>query len=117
VSPRSAHIPGQWCEPLLGLWELLEPLEPVEPVVPVVPVELGVVWVVLGVVPDVVCVELAALAIAAPPPAAAPVSATTVSSLVILPRIGLHLLSVVGRLLARRSAPRVGESSHEAKNR
>ncbi|HEY2653463.1 MAG TPA: hypothetical protein VGI50_16190 [Solirubrobacteraceae bacterium] len=107
----SAHMPGQWCEPLLELCELLEPVEPVEPV------ELGAVWVVLGVVPVVVCVEPAALAIAAPPPAAAPVSATTVSSLVIRPRIGLHLLSVVRRLLARRSTPRVGESSQQAKNR
>lgn len=58
---------------------------------------LGAGWVVLGVVPVVVCVELAALAIAAAPPAAAPVTASTVTSLVIRPGIMLHLLSVVGQ--------------------
>jgi hypothetical protein len=70
-------MPGQWCAPLfgapfggragaVGLAEL----------------------VVLGVV---VVVELAALAIAAPPPTSAPVTTTAVSTL----RIGIHLLSFV----------------------
>jgi hypothetical protein len=84
-------MPGQWCEPLPGACELLE---------------LGAVCVVLGVVPVVVCVELAALAIAAPPPAAAPVTASTVSILVIWPRIMLHLLSVVGRWTSPTIRPR-----------
>lgn len=84
-SPPRPHMPGQWCEPLPAPCGVLELLE------------LGAVWVVLGVVPVVVCVELAALAIAAPPPTAAPVSASTVSNLVTWPRIMLHLLSVVGR--------------------
>jgi hypothetical protein len=82
---------GQWCE---------------LPVVPCELLELGAVWVVLGVVPVVVCVELAALAMAAPPPAAAPVTASTVSNRVMRPRIMLHLLSVVGRWVPPTIRPR-----------
>jgi hypothetical protein len=60
---------GQFLAPPAGAWLVLEPLG----------AWLGVVWVVVGVVGVVGVVaveEVAALAIAAPPPASAPVTAT-----------------------------------------
>jgi hypothetical protein len=86
---------GQWCEPPL-VCELFEL------------VVLGVVVVVLVEVPLLVCVEPAALAIAAPPPTAAPVITSAVSMAVVRRRIGIHLLSLTRRTIEHRGRKAVG---------
>jgi hypothetical protein len=69
------------------------------------------------VLPLVVLVPFAALAIAAPPPTAAPVIAKIVNRVVIRRLIWPHLLSWFGSMgHPGRSSRAVGETSQDAKN-